>query len=331
MKIKSNIIFYLTIVLLLFASHVNANEKWISLTLDNDLFVGNDSGYSNGLYISLFESGNQTGEKPKSGLLLNPLKWSLPNSVPSGSLNAYTLGQAMNTPQDITIENPSENDLPYSAMLFFNNSYLHITPTVADKIGTTIGVIGPIALGEQAQKFVHGIIGSDEPLGWDTQLDNELVFQFSRSRAWRTWSSPKDTVDILTHAEFNVGTILSGVQTGFFARYGKDLTSSYATTLLSSSRSTNPVAINNGWYVYAGATAGYVFNQIFADGNTFKDSRSVGYDRESIGITAGVAYSRGDFSLTFAVNDTNIIQSGDLEETLEDLTQFGTLTFSWRR
>ena len=237
----------------------------------------------------------------------------------------------MNTPQDITIENPGADNLPYSALLFVNSSFLHITPTVADRIDTAIGVVGPAALGEQAQKLVHSITGSEEPLGWDAQLDNELVFQFSRARAWRTWSSPLDSVDFLTQAEATIGTIQSDVKSGFLVRYGKSLTSTYATTLLSANRISNPVAIDDGWYVYAGANLRYIFNQIFIDGNTFKSSKSIPYNRKNLGVSAGVAYSRRNLSITFAVNDSNSIQSGDTAGTLRNLTRYGSLTVAWRR
>ena len=315
---------------LLVSADAVAGNQYLSLTIDNDLFVGNDSGYSNGFYVSAFDTSLQ-GDLPEKGFLLKPIAWSLPKGTPDGAVSSLTFGQAMNTPQDITIEDPGDDNLPYSALLFVNSAFLHITPTVADRIDTTLGIVGPVALGEPAQKFVHSLTGSDEPQGWDTQLDNELVFQFSRGRTWRSWSSPSDGIDFLTQAEFSLGTIRSGVKTGFLFRYGKSLAGTYATTLLSTNRISNPVAINDSWYVYAGANVGYLFNQIFTDGNTFKDSRSVDYDRENLGVSVGFAYSRNDFSVTFAINDSNVMQDGATADTLKNLTRFGSLTFAWRR
>ena len=76
--------------------------------------------------------------------------------------------------------------------------------------------------------------------------------------------------------------------------------------------------------------AGYIAHQIFADGNTFRESRSVDYDPEFIGISTGFAYSWQDFALTFAMNNSNVIQSGDTKETLDNLNRYGTLTAAWR-
>ena len=308
-----------------------AEIDWVSVTLDNDLFVGNDNGYTNGLYVSFYDVGDTSSQIPEHDFWVTPLIWSMPKNQAVGAVNAYMIGQTMSTPSDINIVIPDENELPYSALLALTNSYVAITPTYADRVSTTIGMVGPAALGEEAQTFIHKIIGGDEPQGWDTQLENELVFQLSRERTWRSWTSDSGDFDFLTNAGLSLGTIQSSINTGMTIRYGRDLASSYATTLLNSSRTTNPSAVNGGWYIYAGLQAGYVFNQIFTDGNTFRDSRSIDYDHEFIGLTAGFAYSWQNFSLTFAVNDSNLLQTGSSEKTLENLTQYGTITFAWRR
>lgn len=308
-----------------------AEIDWVSTTLDNDLFVGNDNGYTNGLYVSFFDAGDlASGDLPEHDFWVAPLMWSMPKDSIKGAVNAYMLGQTMSTPSDITVAVPAESELPYAGLLALTNSYITVTDTHADRVSTTIGIVGSAALGEEAQKFVHELIGADEPLGWDTQLENELVFQLSRARAWRTWSSNSNHFDFLTHADISLGTVQSGVQTGATFRYGRNLISSYATTLLNNSRTTNPTAIEKGWYLYAGMQLGYDFNRIFTDGNTFENSRSIDYDHEYFGITAGIAYSWQNYSLTFAVNDANLIQGEDVSDELENLTRYGTLTFAWR-
>lgn len=50
-----------------------------------------------------------------------------------------------------------------------------------------------------------------------------------------------------------------------------------------------------------------------------------------IALLFGVAYSRRNLSITFAVNDSNSIQSGDTAGTLRNLTRYGSLTVVWRR
>lgn len=313
-------------LILLFPILVQADFDWISYTIDNDLFLGNDSGYTNGIYVSLYDL-EEEGERPIPSWMLQPLLWSLPAEQSPGAVNSFTFGQTIITPEDITIEVPSEEDLPYAGLLFVNNTYLSINKQYADKTSTTIGVVGSLSLAEQSQNLVHALTGSDEAKGWDTQLENELVFQFSRARAWRSWASESEQWDLITASEFSIGTISSSVDAGMILRYGKNLIGSYAIPLLDSTRTTNPVAINGDWYIYSGIKIGYLFNQIFTDGNSFRDSRSIDYDHEFISLIFGLAYSWNDYSLAFALNDSNII-SDQSEEQLKDLTQYGTLTFS---
>jgi len=309
----------------------HGSVDWVSVTLDNDVFLGDDSGYTNGIYLSTFDIGVGVDKIPAADFWVKPLLWSLPKDSAVGAINAYTFGQAMNTPSDLSLEIPGENELPYSAFLFLSNSYVLVGEEYADEVNTIIGLIGPAALGDEVQTFVHQITGSDEPRGWDNQLDNELVFQFSRARIRRAWVSGSGNSDLLLHARGSIGTLESGLSGGVMYRYGRGLPLSYVAPIFNSSRTANPAAIDGGWYAYVGARAAYTFNLVFADGNTFRDSGSIDYDQESIGVTMGFAYSWRNCSLTFAVNNANIIQTGEESEAIENLTEFGTITFAWRR
>lgn len=235
----------------------------------------------------------------------------------------------MITPRDIEIADPDEGELPYAGLLFFNSTYISVAREYSDKLSTVIGIVGPASLAEESQKFVHEMIGAAEPLGRDTQLDNEVVFQFSLARVWRTWVSASGGSDLLLDGEASLGTISSSASAGLTLRFGDGLLGSYPSLLLSSSRISNPLAVNTGWQLYAGIKASYLFNQIFTDGNTFEDSRSIDYDPERIAISLGYSYAWRDWSITFAINDSGMIADKSREQ-LEDLSRFGTITVSWR-
>jgi len=310
--------------------YAHAETDWVAITMDNDIFVGNDNGYTNGLYVSWFDIGSKDNNTPEPDFWVNPLLWTLPNHTPDGAVNAYMIGQAMNTPSDITIANPSLDELPYSAILMFSNSYTAVTASHADHISTTLGVVGPAALGEETQKAVHSLVSADQPKGWDTQLHDEIVFKFSRGHTRRNWASQNQHFDLLTSYELGIGTIQSNAEVGATLRYGRELISSYATTLLSDSRITNPSATGRGWYFYSSLHIGYIFNQIFTDGNTYRDSRSIAYDREYISLSNGLTFAHHNFSISIAVNNANIIQSDEKSKALKNLTRYGTFTVTFK-
>jgi lipid A 3-O-deacylase len=306
-----------------------AEADLYSITWDNDALVGTDNGYTAGVYFSWFDTSKNS--KPGIGWLAGTMAWSLPNgSKTLATGNVKTIGQTMMTPDDIELEDPPEDDLPYAGLLYYSETYVERTSVgYSDKISVTIGVVGEYSFAEDTQKTIHDMIGSAEPRGWDTQIDDEIVFQFSRGRVWQSWKSASGRQDFLLGANVTLGTLSSSAGTSIMWRYGEQLDQSYGTTMLASGRSTNPVATETGWYWFAGAGARYMPNMIFLDGNTYKDSRKVDdWDHEQISVTAGFAYSSKNWSLTYAINNMNIISNDD-NDAVDEYSRYGTITYAW--
>jgi len=316
---------FLFALLIFSVAPLHAEESnWFAVTIDNDLLVGNDSGYTNGMYFSWFDVSD-VNKHNEPHWLAAPLSWSLNLDNVQRSLQVYSVGQTMVTPEDITIENPPLNEIPYSGSLLFNYTYIAINEAYADSVETVIGVVGPTSGAESTQTWIHSLTDSIEPEGWDTQLQDEVVFQFSRGRLWRSWSASDDRKDLLILGDVGAGTLTSYFSSGMLFRYGSDLKRTFATPLLIHSRTANPAAINGGWYFFAGVKFEYLFNAIHTDGNTFRESRSIDYDKSQIGLTTGLAYSWENVSLTFALYESNLS-----DEATRDITRFGTFTIGWR-
>ncbi len=309
-----------------------AEVDWVAVTTDNDTFIGNDNGYTNGLFVTWIDTPE--GEKAEPGFLARAMLWSLPDS--SSSTNDFslgTIGQTMLTPDDIEKDPPilPPDSLPYAGLLFYADTLLRVQETYADRIAVTVGVVGEYSFAEESQKFVHDLIDADEPCCWDTQLDDEIVFQISRGRVWKTWVSDSGNSDFLLAADADLGTISSSVGTGIMIRYGTGLRQSYAMALLGQSRTTNPIAIQGGWYVFAGARASYLANHIFLDGSKSYDDdyEEIDYDPERVSVSAGLAYSWKKVSATFAMNNLNVLNDNDSDPD-EEFSKYGTLTVAWK-
>ena len=320
----------LSLCLITISGSVFAEADWSSLTIDNDLFVGNDNGYTSGVYYSWYDTPDNN--KAEIGFLARAMRWSLTDRNPAlAEVSIKTIGQTMVTPDDITLEDPPRppDDLPYGGMLFYADTWIRAHSDRAELISVTLGVIGEYSFAEESQTLVHEITDGDEPKGWDTQLNDEIVFQFRRAQLWRNWISSSGNSDILLGAGATLGTISSSAGLTAMYRYGRGLERSMATALLMYSRTASPVAIRSGWFVYGGVNARYQANQIFLDGNTFDNDgqESMEYDNEAIGITTGIAYAWQNYSLTFSISDLNVLEDDD--ETKEN-SQFGTLTLAWK-
>jgi hypothetical protein len=243
----------------------------------------------------------------------------------------------MMTPDDIELRHPKKGDLSYAGLLFYNDSFIHVYDDHADRIGVTIGVVGPSSGAEWSQKNVHEVIGSDRPAGWPEQIKDEIVFQFSRARSWQGWVSDSGRHDILYGIDAAVGTLSSYAGASVMYRYGSGLKGTGATTMLTAGRTSNPLAIDKGWFLFLGARPNYLANMIFLDGNTFRsmdniDADEIDYDNEQLGVTAGVAFGWKDVSFTWAVNDMNVISDSDDDDSKaqDEYSEYGTFTIAWR-
>lgn len=319
--------FLLLFPLLVFPGVCRAAVDWLSFTWDNDIFVGEDDGYTNGGFWTWFNTGRRDKKPPEPSWLLKPLLWSMSKEAdPTYRVNSHTFGHMMVTPEDIRRPNPDPGDLPYSGLMFYLNSHLQVYERYADMASVTIGLVGPDSGADTLQKYIHKhMSGADEPQGWHTQLDNEIVFRLSRTRVWRQVVSKTGRNDLLFLGGVDVGTLESSLDGYLIFRHGTNLATSYATAAYHGNRTINPVALNGGWHVYVGLGARYVANLIFTDGNTFKDSRSVEVDPAKIGFMLGFSYSWRDFTATLAIEDMAMN-----EEQYEGIERYGSFSVAYR-
>jgi hypothetical protein len=316
--------------LLALPDQAQAEADWYAFTMDNDTFVGNDNGYTNGMFFTWVDTPDNN--KAEIGFLARAMSWSLSDGDASArEISFGTIGQTMITPDDIEEDPPTPppDDLPYGGLLFYSDSFSRISKRHADRIAVTIGVVGENSFAEDSQEFVHDVISSDEPCCWDEQLDDEVVFQVNRARVWRSWVSDGGNADLLLIGDLELGTISSAVNAGFMVRYGDQIDRNYASALLIGGRTANPVATQTGWYLFAGMRARYLGNHIFLDGSKSYDDdfEEIDYQEDTIGYNVGLAYSWKNWSFTFALSDWNIDED---DEAAEEYTEFGTFTLAWR-
>jgi lipid A 3-O-deacylase len=313
---------------LLFPSTVcHAAVDWMSFTWDNDIFVGEDNGYTNGGFWTWFNTGRRDKEPPEPSWLQAPLLWSMSDEErPLSQVNAHTIGHMMVTPEDIKRRNPDPNDIPYSGLLYYENSHMEVYDDYADLSGVTIGLIGPSSGAGALQKFVHKrLSGSDIPQGWHAQLKDEVVFRLTRNRVWREWASPEGGSDFLLMGGANLGTLETSVAGYAVFRWGRNLAQSYAAIAYHGSRAVNPMALNGGWHIYLGLSARYVAHLIFTDGNTFHDGPSIDADPSKAGYITGFSYSWSDWAATLAIEDMAFN-----ERQFKGIERYGTLTVAYR-
>ena len=302
-----------------------AELNYLALSWDNDIVAGKDGGgYTNGIYLSWAQRNEPGGDIISAPWLTLPLTW-MQGDDPTYAYKLHSIGQAMVTPEDITKEVPDPADAPYAGLLFLRSSYVVVKNDFADHVATLVGVVGPSSGAEQTQKFVHKVVGSDQPKGWDYQLDDQFVWQLQRTAIWRFSVDDSSPFDAVLLADLAVGNLESLAGAGLYLRAGSGLARSYSTMSFLGSRVSTPVAVSDGWYVYLGGTGNYVHNQILVDGRGFETSASSNLEHYQYSLMAGFTYAWERVSLCLSYqSDTEPNESQTARKN------FGAITLSWQ-
>ena len=188
-------------------------------------------------------------------------------------------GQNFFTPVDKRLEDPDPRDRPYAGILYGTIGLDRRTWRTLDRFELQLGVIGPASGARDTQSFVHRIIGDPVPQGWGRQLHNEPVFNLNAERIWRVpvAGTGIGDVDVLPAAGAQLGTVRVAASAGARLRFGQGLERDFGAPRIRPTIADPPAPVGEGfgWYVFGGVGGYAVARDIFLDGNTWRDSRSV--------------------------------------------------------
>lgn len=314
----------------------NPDKNYLSFSYENDLIGdGADKYYTNGARLTWF---NAKTDVP-------PVIDDAANALPGFDLNEttgtyFTIGQNLYTPSVITQREALPDDRPWAAWLYGSIGLTTLTEDHVDDLELTLGVVGPEALGEQTQKFIHRhVTDSPMPKGWRNQLDFEPGVIFSWQRRWPRGPNGNWSVDFghdfRLNAEPNVNLSLGNIYT--YAGTGLMLTfGPHQGTLQDTPPRVKPALSGTGyfdtgeskfgWYLFGGVDGRAVARNIFLDGNSFEDdSPSVDKNIFVGDAMAGIAFTLYDYRLSYTAN----YRTKEFDEQKDD-TVFGSITLTTR-
>ena len=310
-----------------------------STYIENDLFAGTDRYYTSGVKLSWSSADlEKFSDTPYASPFL-PLFEMLPYINETGYQKnlVFALGQNIYTPDDTETSLLVENDRPYAGWLYFGTGVVWKNADVRNSLVMDIGVVGPWAYGQEAQRLVHDLRGLGHPNGWDHQLHNELGVSLVYERMWR-WPrhDRRSGLDweLLPHAGAALGNVYTYANLGAELRAGLNLPDDFGTASIGPSATTStPVdgkmAADRSWfdlglYVFARADGRAVARNIFLDGNTFGDSHSVGHNPFVADLSVGVAINITNTKIAYAL----VYRTKEFSAQ-QDAQIFGTVSFNW--
>lgn len=310
------------------AGAAESHSGTISYILENDVFYDVDRHYTNGMGV-VWVPDRDTPAPTWVMRLARLVPW-FPNQ---GEIrHGYAVGQSAFTPDDTDVTDPPLTDRPYAGWLFGTVGVGTRTGDQLDLLVLNAGMVGPASLAKQTHQVIHGLIGASQPQGWDTQLGNELGLMATYQRSWRLPAARTligNRLDLTPHLAATLGNVYTQANAGLTVRYGRHLPDDFGPPriqpgLLSSGEFTPPTDGFN-WYVFAGMEGRAVARNIFLDGNTFRDSRSVDKEKLIGDLQFGLVLDWKDIRLSY----THVLRTPEFKNQKED-DDFGAFTVSMK-
>jgi hypothetical protein len=288
--------------------------RGLTARLENDLFADTDQNYTSGVAFTAVSHDIVGQIRPEclpapvrlqAELItfLNPGFWADAKN-PAHSQNVVVkFGQSMFTPQDPARTNLILNDRPYAGLLYIGmawNRRKHEPQGNSEMLDTrelTLGVIGPLALAQEAQDLVHEVIGADQFQGWDNQLGNEPALQMAMDRKFKAYRgtgaiTPGFSADTIRRLGLQLGNIETSVTVSIEGRLGWNIPNDFGTypirpgaenrppsasSIHGGSRDTAALATRPraGVHVFGTLESKLVLHDFALDGNLFQSSHSV--------------------------------------------------------
>lgn len=180
-------------------------SKEFSFVNDNDLFVSykKDRYYTNGMFFTYRNLSKTKNEKLEK------------------KIHEWQLGHLMFTPHKPTILSVSEHDRPFASYLYgsFGIKKVYKNQQIL-KGEIQLGVIGPPALGEQLQNFIHDIYGFDRPIGWKYQIRSAVGININAHYTKHITTDKDNRNDINFINSLRIGTVFTDISTGVHGRFG---------------------------------------------------------------------------------------------------------------
>lgn len=163
------------ILFMLFLSAFVYGSRSFNWNIDNDIFL-TDRFYTSGVEfeIELEDENiyNLDGEKIDDTYEDKKVQYTIRRYV----------GQKIYSPSEIEwgLEDIDKYERPYAGLFYGGyRREKYIDDGSYWKYDFLIGMTGDGSFGELYQKNYHKLIGSPDPLGWDSQIDESFVFDFS--------------------------------------------------------------------------------------------------------------------------------------------------------
>ncbi len=311
------------------SSAVASQNAVLSIGVDNDGVFGVDKDYSSGVFLTY------------SSRSIVPYWWAEPLSLSVFGVESIdkwevSIGHKLWTPSNIELEQPLADERPYAGYLYAALNYISLNPQLAQRFNLTVGVTGEDSQSEDVQRLVHSLIGSDDPNGWEYQVEEQVAGSLGYLLFFNLirLSAMMDTEwEVSTVLELNGGNFRSDLSSGIMFRWGQGLAGSFGSAHITVEQPFSAGMLgssNRGWFFYMGAEERYRFNDITIEGDRNLDNLPNSADYYEVTLknwqasgVVGLAWYRENIGVSLTVT----VDSAEFEEEADKIHGTGALTF----
>ncbi|MES2780046.1 MAG: lipid A deacylase LpxR family protein [Bacteroidota bacterium] len=203
---RTIILFLLGFPLMLFAQ-----DHLIRLNYDNDFFSATDQYYTQGVRLEYIAP--VFGQSPIRHLLLATKNAS---SVYAG----VAIERDGFTPSGIRIVGIPYGDRPYAGTMFVSPFSIAFNQKKQTRIFSQLdlGMMGPIVGGKEEQTSIHKTIGNILPLGWEYQIANDVIVNYTTQFEKGVFN--REHITLTGFIQGRIGTLYTDASVGTMLRVG---------------------------------------------------------------------------------------------------------------
>ena len=181
------------------------SPNYFRFNYENDLFAGTDQNYTQGFSFELvasFINGN-----PINHLFYKPKGFEFRYGMSAEHI--------VFTPENFELPEIQKGDRPFAGAVYLKSFMIATDREKAVRFTSSLslGMIGPVAFGEEMQTTIHEITESQIPLGWDNQIKNDLVLNYEIGLE-KELLRVKDLFSLQAQSNVAIGTLFTGAALG---------------------------------------------------------------------------------------------------------------------
>ncbi|MES2561041.1 MAG: lipid A deacylase LpxR family protein [Bacteroidota bacterium] len=188
-----------------------AQDHLIRVSYDNDFFSATDQYYTQGVRLEYIAPVFQ--HSPVRYVLLHP-------QYVSTAYAGIAIERDGFTPSGIRIDRIPYGDRPYAGTMFVSQFSIIFNREKCTRIFSQVdlGMMGPVVGGKEEQTGIHRAIGNILPLGWEYQIANDVIVNYTAQLEKGIVHQHHVTLTGFTQAR--AGTIYTDASMGTMIRVG---------------------------------------------------------------------------------------------------------------